>query len=134
VFWDPWAADWVLRNTDFPLIVFPLDVTNQAAITDSFKSRLLLQGKRFRYSNLAYQSYELVDNESFYDMWDVVTTCYIPHPEFFAEPERTRLAVVTDGDQQGMLHRSEDGRPAQVVLDLANPDAFYDYVLRQLAR
>lgn len=133
-FWDPWAVDWVLRNTEFPIVVFPLDVTDQAAITDSFMSRLLVQGKRYRYSNLAYQSYELVSNESFYDMWDVVTTCYIPHPEFFKEPESTRLAIVTDGDQQGMLHRSDDGREAQVVLDLANPDAFYDYVLEQLAR
>lgn len=133
-FWDPYAVDWIFRNTDFPLIVFPLDVTDQAAITDSFMARLLVQGKRFRTSNLAYQSYELVSGESFYDMWDVVTTCYIPHPEFFAEPEETRLAIVTDGDQQGMLIRSDSGRKAQVVLDLKDPDGFYDYVLGQFAR
>lgn len=134
VFWDPYAADWIFENTDFPLVLFPLDVTDQAAITDSFMARLLVQGKKFPVSNLAYQSYELVAGESFYDMWDVVTTSYLAHPEFFGEPEETRLAVVTDGDQQGMLTRSRDGRPAQAVLDLADPDGFYDYVLRQFAR
>lgn len=134
VFWDPFAADWIFRNTEFPLVLFPLDVTDQAAITDSFMARLLVQGKKFPLSNLAYQSYELVSGESFYDMWDVVTTTYIAHPEFFAEPEDTRLAVVTEGDQQGMLTRSRAGRPARAVLDLTDPDGFYDYVLEQFAR
>ena len=134
VFWDPYAADWIFQNTEFPLVLFPLDVTDQAAITDSFMARLLVQGKKFPVSNLAYQSYELVSGESFYDMWDVVTTTYIAHPEFFGEPEETRLTVVTEGDQQGMIRRSRDGRAARVVLDLADADGFYDYVLQQFAR
>jgi len=133
-FWDPWAVDWIFRNTSFPIVVFPLDVTNQAAITDDFMSELLIQGKRYRYSDLAYQSYDLVANESFYDMWDVVTTCYITRPHLFEAPAPMRLAIITAEENQGSLVESPEGRKVQVVLDLADPSGFYDYVLRQFQR
>ncbi len=139
VFWDPSAADWVFRNTtpdDFEIILFPLDITNQAAITTEFMSQLLIQGKNYRFSDLAYQSYNIVAKESFYDMWDVVTTCYIPHPEFFATPSQMELEVITAGSSQGAIVQRDGGRQVNVVLNFSdNGQAdFYDYVLQQFKR
>lgn len=133
-FCDPFAVDWIFRNTRFPIYLFPLDVTNQATIRKDFMERLDEQARRYRYSLLAYQSYSLVDAEAFYDMWDVVTTCYIPHPEFFAPPQTIPLSIVTEGFAQGTLQHTEGGRAVQVLLNLIEPDAFYAYVLQQFAR
>src|SRR5207237_982377 len=73
-FWDPASADWIFRNTTCPIIQFPLDMTNQAAITRGFMATLAAQSAAgATYSTLAYQAYGIVASESFYDMWDVVT-------------------------------------------------------------
>jgi purine nucleosidase len=133
-FCDPFAIDWVFKNTEFPIYLFPLDVTNQAAITKEFMDQLALQAKDFRYSQLAFQSYELVAAESFYDMWDVLTTCYIPHPEFFKPAETMSLSIITDGFMQGTIEQTECGRAVNVLLELEQPDKFYEYVLEQFKR
>lgn len=133
-FCDPFAVDWVFQNTEFPIYLFPLDVTNQATIRREFMDQLAVNAEQFSYSKLAYQSYELVAAESFYDMWDVLTTCYIPHPEFFKPAETMSLAIVTDGFMQGTLEQTECGRSVNVLLDLAQPDNFYEYVLEQFKR
>jgi purine nucleosidase len=133
-FCDPFAVDWIFKNTKFPIYLFPLDVTNQAAITEVFMERLAVQADKFPYSRLALQSYGLVAAESFYDMWDVVTTCYIPHPEFFKPAEPMSLSIVTDGFMQGALEQTERGRMVNVLFDLEQPDSFYKYVLDQFKR
>jgi purine nucleosidase len=134
VFWDPPSTEWVLQNTSFPITVFPLDVTDQAAISPDFMSKLQAQSKASRYSRLAYESYQLVAAESFYDMWDVVTTCYLTRPEFFDPPSAMKLSVVTEGFYQGTLHQTDGGRKVDVILNLKDSDGFYDYVLKQFNR
>ena len=134
-FCDPLAIQWVFENTSFPITLFPLDVTNQAAITPGFMANLAFQSQQFKYSELAYQSYELVASEAFYDMWDVVTTCYIPHPEFFAPPEKMKLSIVTEDYWQGTLFEdSKNGRAVEVILNLTDSASFYQYVLEQFRR
>jgi purine nucleosidase len=134
-FCDPQAIDWVFKNTDFPIVLFPLDVTNQATITPGFMAQLAFQGSQYPYSELAWQSYEIVANESFYDMWDVVTTCYIPHPDFFAPAKKLNLSIVTEDYWQGTLYEDNElGRPVEVMLNLVHPDEFYAYVLQQFKR
>ncbi|NNE14525.1 MAG: hypothetical protein HKN51_06080 [Saprospiraceae bacterium] len=133
-FCDPYAIDWVFKNTTFPIIVFPLDVTDQAAITQSFMDKLQAQSADSLYSNLAFQSYSLVAQESFYDMWDVLTTCYIPHPEFFETPTNMNLKIITEDYWQGTLIHGDGGRAVQVALNLIDPDGFYNYVLQQFNR
>lgn len=135
-YWDPSAVDWIFKNTDFPIIIFPLDITNQAAITPAFMNTLFTQSMDYRYSELAYQSYNIVAQESFYDMWDVVTTCYIPHPEFFATPDSMQLTILVEGPNQGALRRCTNGREVQVVQQFAEngQQQFYDYVAEQFRR
>ncbi len=134
-FCDPEAIDWVFKNTSFPITLFPLDVTNQAAITTGFMANLAYQAKNYKYSNLAYQSYDIVASESFYDMWDVVTTCYIPHPEFFAAPSKMKLGIETVDYWQGTLFEdAKKGREVDVILELTDAAGFYNYVLQQFRK
>ena len=137
-FWDAPSVEWVFQNTTCPIIQFPLDITNQAAITPSFMNTLSAQAQSgSRYSELAYQSYQLVSAESFYDMWDVVTTCWLTNPGFFERPKTMRLAIDTAlDDKQGCIAPIEGGREVQVVLKFSTDgqQAFYDYVAAQFNR
>lgn len=134
VFWDPDAGQWLLENTKFPITIFPLDVTDTVPITDDFMSKLLIQGKTYPYSNLALQSYELVADEPFYDMWDVVTTCYITRPDLFEPPQKKTIKIVTSGDQEGAMIPDNSMREVDIILKLKQTDAYYAYVLQQFAQ
>lgn len=135
VFWDPYSADRVFQETTFPIVLFPLDITNHAAITSDFMASLLLQAKTSATSNLAYQSYEIVASEAFYDMWDVTATVWLARPDLYTAPVETKLQVVTeDLGMQGALVPSDGGRAIQVVFSFADQAGFYTYVLQQLNR
>lgn len=140
VFWDPPAAEWVLKNATFPITMFPLDVTNDAAITTEFMNSLADQaaahdGSSPNYSQLAHESYAIVSAESFYDMWDVVATVYLTRPELFTAPTPMTLRVEEYGPKQGgIFYPADDGRRAvDVILEFADQAGFYDYVLQQFA-
>jgi inosine-uridine nucleoside N-ribohydrolase len=137
-FWDAVSVDWVFKNTTCPIIQFPLDMTNKAAITKPFMATLQAQaGNGSRYSQLAYESYLLVDAESFYDMWDVVTTCWLANPKFFEPPTTMHLAIdATLDNTQGCIKPKHGGREVKVVLNFSKDgqQAFYDYVAKQFDR
>ncbi len=118
--------------------MFPLNVTNQAVITSDFLERLAAQAREYDYSRLAFQSYTLVAGESFYDMWDVVTTTYLAKPGIFEPPTPMRLECVTEGYLQGTIWEGPGAtRDIDVVKSLKNPKRpreFYDYVLEQFKR
>jgi purine nucleosidase len=134
VFWDPQGADWLFRNTSFPIVLFPLDVTDQAPLTKAFEKTLGSQSSSFRYSRLVSEGYALTHTEPFYEMWNTVTTAYLAHPEFFDKPKTMRLKVETAGYIQGAIRQSPQGRPVLVVFSIAEREQFYDYVLRQFRR
>lgn len=137
-FWDPVAVDWIFKNTGFPITMFPLNVTNQAKITNDFLERLAVQARHHDYSRLAFQSYMLVSWETFYDMWDVVTTTYLAKPGIFEPPTPMKLECVTEGFLQGTIWEKPGVvREIDVIKSLKNPKhprEFYDYVLEQFKR
>jgi purine nucleosidase len=139
-FWDPASVDWILRNTDCEIVQFPLDMTNQASVASSFMAQLQEQARAgARWSQLAWESYQIVASETFYDMWDVVTTCWLASDEqnFFEPPTPLRLVVGVELDRsQGCLREDPSGREVQVVFNFAKGGAsrFYEYVAAQLNR
>jgi purine nucleosidase len=133
-YWDPYAVDWIFRNTSFPLLVFPLDVTDQAKVTDEFKAGLKSQAAQFRYSDIVESLYALVENQPFFEMWNSLTAVYVGRPDIFESPTPMRLSVVTEGFMQGAINQDPNGRQAQVFLNIKDKPAFYAYVLGQLQR
>src|SRR3954463_15996315 len=64
-FWDASSVDQLFRGTSIPIIEFPLDMTNQAAVAKPLLAQLQRQAENgSRWSLLAYQSYQLVANET----------------------------------------------------------------------
>jgi len=138
VFWDPSSTAWVFENTSFPIVEFPLDITDSAQITEKFLSGLKNQGKSYKYSELAYESYSIITSltkadQSSYEMWDVLTTTYLARPDIYTKSSELNLSVVTTGKLQGALQKDPDGREVKVMFEF-DRDPYYDYVLKQLKR
>jgi len=133
-FFDPYSFDWILKNTSFPLVLFPLDVTDEVPLSEEFLLGLESQSEHFRYSELVSQNYDLVEDETFYRMWNSVTTAYLARPDFFQLPVPTNLSIITDGYNQGATVRDSGGRTVYVVFDMADKEGFYSYVLNQFKR
>jgi len=135
VFWDPFSADRVFKDTTFPITLFPLDITNTAAITPAFMSQLLTQAKLHAFSNLAFQSYQIVASESFYDMWDVTATVWLARPDLYTSATALELGVVTeDQGMLGALVPRPHGRRIDVMFSFRDQAGFYTYVAQQFAR
>ncbi|MFZ4481441.1 MAG: nucleoside hydrolase [Rhodoferax sp.] len=133
-YWDPYAVDWIFKNTSFPLIVFPLDVTDQAKLTPEFMTSLKTQGPLFRYSNLVLGLYSLVEGQPYFEMWNSLTSVYLARPDIFDAPVSMRLVIETEGYMQGSITQNANGRQASVILNIKDKNAFYDYVIAQLRR
>jgi purine nucleosidase len=132
-FFDPFAVAYALKNFH-NINVFPLDITNSAAITPSFLDTLKAQGQTSSFSQLAYEAYSLVSNEPFYDMWDVCATCWLAVPGLYAPAQRSALEIVQWGFEQGWLRKAAAGHSHNLFLGFQDKTGFYSYVTSQLAR
>ncbi len=133
-FWDPYAVDWLFRHTRFPIVVFPLDVTDQAKLDPGFVASLAQEAPAFRYAALADSIYGLVKGQPYFEMWNTLTSAYLARPDLFSAPVSMRLAIETEGFWQGAIGQSGSGREVDVVLNLNDPAGFYAYVLDLLKR
>lgn len=129
VYWDPIAADRVWR-TPIPLVICPLDITNNVPVTSEFVRKLGRQ-RRFPLSDLAGQCYALVTHQDYF-FWDVLTTAYLGKPEFFHLRE-WETEIVTAGPSQGRTRVTPGGRKIR-ALDRVDKEKFYEYILEQWAQ
>jgi purine nucleosidase len=128
-YWDAEAIDRVWQ-TQIPIVMCPLDITNNVPVTPDFIRKLAKQ-RRYPLSDLAGQCYSLVIPQNYY-FWDVLATAYLGHPEFFQLRE-WETAIVTKGRSQGRTKVEAGGRKIQ-ALDRVDVDRFYAYILQQWAR
>lgn len=134
-FWDPFAVDWIFKNTSFPITLFPLDVTDEAKLDPQFLKDLAAQSPSYKYSALVSSLYGLVQGEPYFEMWNTLTASYLGRPDIFEAPTPMRLNIVTEGYWQGTISQApEGGRKVEVIFNVSNPESFYEYVLTQLRR
>lgn len=128
-YWDPLAAARVWQ-TQIPIVMCPLDLTNNVPVTSDIVYRM---GKQRHYplSDLAGQCYALVIPQDYY-FWDVLATAYLAHPEFYQLRE-WETAIVTTGLGQGRTKVEPGGRKIQ-AMDRVDKSNFYSYILQQWAR
>ncbi len=129
VYWDAVSAQRVWQ-TNIPIVLCPLDITNNVPVTSEFVQRI---GKQRRYplSDLAGQCYALVIPQDYY-FWDILATAYLAHPEFYQLRE-WETAIVTSGKSQGRTKIEPGGRKI-MAMDKVDTESFYSYVLQQLKR
>ncbi len=129
VYWDPFSADRVWR-TSIPIVICPLDITNQVPITSEFVMRLAHQ-RRYPLSDLAGMCYALVMHQEYY-AWDVLATTYVGQPEMF-ELREWETVIITDGPSQGRTKVQPGGRKIR-ALDKVDLARFYAYIFQQWSR
>ncbi|MCG3140207.1 MAG: Pyrimidine-specific ribonucleoside hydrolase RihA [Anaerolineae bacterium] len=129
VYWDPFGAARVW-DTKIPIIICPLDLTNNVPVTPAFLKQL---GKQYQYplSDFTGQCYALVVHQDYF-FWDVLTTAYLGHPEFFTLKEY-ETEIITKGRSQGRTLVKPGSRKIQ-ALDTVDLGKFYAYVLDALKR
>lgn len=133
VYCDPFALDWLLRETAIPLTLVPLDVTDRAPLDEGFLAdlaRIDTPAARF-----ASQAYALIENQPLYRLWDMTAAAWALAPKLFHQPERVGLAVDLWGGDQGATHRSPSGREVSVVLDFAQgAGPLHAWILERMRR
>ncbi len=129
VYWDPPAAARVWQ-TRISLIICPLDLTNHVPVTSAFLKQL---GRQYKYplSDFAGQCYALVVHQDYF-FWDLLTTAYIGHPEYFTSKEY-ETEIITHGKSQGRTLVKAGGRKIR-ALDTVDLTKFYSYVLESWRR
>lgn len=129
VYWDPPAA-YRVWQTSIPIVMCPLDITNNVPLTTEFMAQLGRQ-HHHRLSDLAGQCYALVRHQPYY-FWDVLTTIYLARPEIFTTRD-WETEIIPDGPSQGRTKVQPGGRRV-TALDTVDVEAFYAYILSQWAR
>lgn len=129
VYWDPFGAARVWA-TKIPIIMCPLDLTNHVPVTSAFLKQL---GKQYKYplSDFAGQCYALVVHQDYF-FWDVLTTAYIGHPEYFTLKEY-ETEIITTGPSQGRTLVKPGGKKIR-AMDTVDLNKFYAYVLDSLKK
>ena len=128
VYWDPIAADRVWQ-TNIPIVLCPLDLTNNVPVTSEFTDRLAKQ-RHYPLSDLAGLCYALATPQDYY-CWDVVATTYLARPEFYQVSER-ETTIVTTGMSQGRTKIQSGGRKIR-VMEAVDRERFFAYLLQQFA-
>lgn len=129
VYWDPIGVHRVWQ-TQIPIVMCPLDLTNTVPVTSEFVSKLGRQ-RRYPLSDFAGQCYALVIPQDYY-FWDVLATTYLAQPEFYQLRE-WETAIVTSGKSQGRTQVEAGGRTIQ-AMNKVDQEKYYAYILQQWAR
>lgn len=128
-YWDPVSAQRVWQ-TQIPIVMCPLDITNNVPVTSEFVRQLAKQ-RLYPLSDLAGQCYALVIPQDYY-FWDLLATAYLAHPEFYSLRE-WETTIITTGRSQGRTKVESGGRKIQ-AMDKVDTERFYAYILQQWAR
>jgi purine nucleosidase len=124
VYWDPPAAH-AIWQTEIPIVLCPLDITNHVPVTAELVRKLGGQ-RQFPLSDLAAHCYALVLYGEYY-FWDVLTTAYLGRPDLFTLRD-WETEVVPDGPSAGRTKVVPGGRRIR-ALDTVDVEGFYDYIL-----
>ena len=125
-YWDAIAVQKVWQ-TNIPLIVCPLDITNKVPVTPEFIRRLAKQ-RQYQLSDLAGLCYALAIPQDYY-CWDVLATSYLHRSDLFSL-KSWPTEVITTGTSQGRIKVVEKGRNI-LAMDTIDKDQFHDYILQQ---
>ncbi|MEU8384714.1 nucleoside hydrolase [Streptosporangium sp. NPDC048865] len=134
VYWDPDAVKRVF-DSDVPITMFPLDVTNRVPVTTGFVEAF---GRAYgeHVSDLAGSllalTFGTLETTGLpYCCWDSLTTSYLADQDICTF-ETVRCDVVTRSASQGRIVRSAGGRAVRCARSV-DPDRFYRHFLTTLA-
>jgi len=126
VYWDPIGAARVYE-TNIPLVLCPLDITNHVPITQKLVLELCRRRKHVL-ADVAASCYALVAHQQYF-AWDVLTTAFLGRPDIF-EVRTWETEIVREGVSQGRTKITPGGRVVEAMHEV-DLEAFYEYLLAQ---
>jgi purine nucleosidase len=135
-YWDP-PATYNLWQSQVPLTIFSLDVTNKVPVTMEFLHRLARQ-RRYPLSDLAGQCWAMTVGvipayEYLYHMWDTLTTGYLGAPDCITfRPARTE--AIPAGPSAGQIKEITAGGRLVRAAEAVAVTEFLNYVLELFQR
>jgi purine nucleosidase len=130
-YWDP-PAGHRLWQTEAPITLFPLDVTNQVPITTKFFHRLAQQ-RRYPLSDLVGQCYAITAGtipqvEYLYYMWDTLSTGYLGAPHLM-KFRQLHTEIIPFGPSAGRIQAVAQGGKLTRAASAVDVAAFQEYFL-----
>lgn len=125
-YWDPVAVAQIWQ-TNIPLVVCPLDITNTVPVTSEF-IRTLSKQRRYVLSDLAGLCYSLAIPQNYY-CWDVLATAYLDRPDLY-RLRQWETRVIERGSSQGRIQVISGGRKI-LAMETVDRERFYAYLLQQ---
>jgi purine nucleosidase len=125
-YWDPLAVARVWQ-TNIPLVICPLDITNTVPVTSEF-IRTLSKQRCYALSDLAGLCYSLAIPQNYY-CWDVLATAYLDRPELY-RLRQWETQIIERGNSQGRIQIVPGGRKI-LAMETVDRDRFYAYLLKQ---
>eukprot|EP00656_Telonema_subtile_P032257 TRINITY_DN3536_c0_g1_i2.p1 TRINITY_DN3536_c0_g1~~TRINITY_DN3536_c0_g1_i2.p1 ORF type:complete len:287 (-),score=64.61 TRINITY_DN3536_c0_g1_i2:123-983(-) len=85
VYWDAFAAAWLLESTDIQIDLLPLDISNQANPFAHPEFLETLKRSSTELGKVAFESYSLVitPEQQFVRLWDLVAAGYVARPDLY---------------------------------------------------
>ena len=135
-YWDP-PATYSLWQSQVPITLFSLDVTNKVPVTMEFLHRLARQ-RRYPLSDLAGQCWAMTVGtipayEYVYHMWDTLTTGYLGAPDLITF-RQARTEATPSGPGAGRIKEVTEGGRLVRAADAVDVKKFFDYVLELFRR
>jgi len=122
IFVDPYATDYIFRETTFPIYMVPLDVCDKLPIPGTFMETLYAadseECNEGIYQALVASYDRFAAPQPFYKLWDSGAVMYYLDPTGFGEPELTEVCVGTSWDYLGGLFRKENVDKDEPACDL----------------
>ena len=128
IFWDAISAKQIW-DTEIPITLCPLDLTNTVPVTPEFIRKLTKQ-RRYTLSDLAGMCYALAIPQNYY-CWDILATAYLARPELY-RIEAQEIDIISTGISQGRTILQPGGRQINVMTEV-DQEKFYEYLLQQFA-
>lgn len=128
VFWDAISAKQIW-DTEIPITLCPLDLTNTVPVTPEFIKKLTKQ-RCYTLSDLAGMCYALAIPQNYY-CWDILATAYLARPELY-RIETKEIDIISTGISQGRTILKSGGRKIKVMTKV-DQEKFYEYLLQQFA-
>ena len=129
VYWDPIAA-FKIWQTQIPIVLCPLDLTNTVPVTEESIDRLA-KNRRYPISDLAGLCYALARTQDYYCCWDVLATAYLDRPQFYQVSQK-ETNIVTTGASLGRTFIQPGGKKIE-IMEKIDRESFVNYLLQQFS-
>jgi purine nucleosidase len=109
-YWDPKSTK-IVFDSGIPIIMCPLDTTNNVPITTDFLAKLSKNTNESMLGDMVVHIYAIICRafgiQNYY-AWDILTVSYLLNPSIFTLTD-AKISIIESGQSQGRTIRDDNG-------------------------